>query len=125
MVRRADFASKSAGFFFETTDGELGAVVTVVKVSLNPMLEAATLFTLRDVHQLVQEQLAITPGIGSNDNRVADGHAATSRGNDLGIPRCLGQLFIVRQRDPIDDQHFDTGTILHANAARIGDLQRS
>ena len=89
------------------------------------MLEAATLFTLRDVHQLVQEQLAITPGIGSNDNRVADGHAATSRGNDLGIPRCLGQLFIVRQRDPIDDQHFDTGTILHANAARIGDLQRS
>ena len=89
------------------------------------MLEVATLFTLRDVHQLVQEQLAITPGIGPNDNRVADGHAATGRGNDLGIPRRLGQVFVVRQRDPIDDEHFDTGTILHANAARIGDLLRS
>jgi len=55
LVRRADFASESAGFFFETTNGELGAVVTVDKVSLNPMLEAATLFTLRDVHQLVEE----------------------------------------------------------------------
>ena len=55
MVRRADFASKSAGFFFERADGELGAVVTVVKISLNPMIEAATLFTLRDVHELVQE----------------------------------------------------------------------
>ena len=55
LVRRADFASESAGFFFETADGELGAVVTVDKVSLNPMLEAATLFTLRDVHQLVEE----------------------------------------------------------------------
>ena len=125
LVRRADFASESAGFFFETADGELGAVVTVDKVSLNPMLEAATLFTLRDVHQLVEEQLAITPGIGPNDNRVADGDAATSRRNDLGIPRCLGQVFIVRQRNPIDDQHFYTGTILHADAARIDDLQRS
>ena len=55
MVRRADFASKSAGFFFERADRELGAVVTVVKISLNPMIEAATLFTLRDVHELVQE----------------------------------------------------------------------
>jgi len=88
------------------------------------MLEAATLFTLRDVHQLVQEQLAITPGIGPNDNRVADGDAATGRGNDLGILRGRGQLCIVRQRNSIDDQHFDTGQILHADAARIGDLPR-
>jgi len=83
------------------------------------------LFTLRDVHQLVQQQLAITPGIGPNDNRVADGDAATGRGNDLSILRSRGQLCIVRQRNSIDDQHFDTGQILHADAARIGDLPRS
>jgi len=125
LVRRADFASKSAGFFFETAEGELGAVVTVDKVSLNPMLEAAALFTLRDVHQLVEEQLAITPGIGPNDNRVADGDTAAGRGDDLGILRGRGQLCIVGERNSIDDQHFDTGGILHADAARIGDLPRS
>ena len=56
---------------------------------------------------------------------MADGHAATGRGNDLGILRGRGQLFIVRQRNPIDDQDSNTGTILHADTARIGDLPRS
>jgi hypothetical protein len=37
----------------------------------------------------------------------------------MGAPRSLSQLLIVRQWNPIDDQHFDTGTILNAESTRI------
>jgi hypothetical protein len=117
-----DFAGQAARFIFKRADGEVGAGLTVGKVLPNKGLQTATSFTLRYVHQLVKEQLAIAPAIGTDDNPMADGYAARSVGDDMSAPRRLRQFLIIRQRNPIDHQHSDTVTILNACSTRIFQL---
>ena len=112
--------SKAPRFFFERADGELGAGVAVGEIFSDPRFEAAASFALSDMHELVDDQLAIAPTIGANDDAMADGYATRSVGNDLGVPRGRSQRLIIRQRNSIDDQHSDTGTILNANPTCIG-----
>ncbi len=119
-VRGADFVSKAPRFFFETADGELGAGAAVAEIFPNPRFEAATSFALSDVHELMEDQLAIAPAISPNDDAMTDGYATRSIGNDLGVPRGLSQRLIIGQRNPIDDQHSDTGTILNADPTCVG-----
>ena len=95
-VRGADFVSNPPRFVFERADGEFGARATVAEVLLNKRLKATTSFTLSDVDELVQDQFAIAPAIGTNDNPMADGRAATRLGDDVGAPRGLGELRVVR-----------------------------
>ena len=118
-VRIADFVSNPPRFVFERADSEVGARVTVAEILLNERLKAATSFTLSDVDELVQDQLAIAPAIGANDNPMADGRAARSVSDDMGAPRGLSELLVVRQRNSIDDQHFDSGTIPNPDSMRI------
>ena len=121
-VRGADFMSNPPRLVFERADGEVGARATIAEIILNKRLKATTSFTLSDVDELVQDQLAIAPAIGANDNPMADGRAATRLGDDVGAPRGLGELRVVRQRNSIDDQHFDPGTIPNSDSMRIGSL---
>src|SRR6202043_4073764 len=107
---------------FERTDGEVGARATVAEILLNERLKATTSFTLRDVDELMEDQLAIAPAIGANDNPMADGRAATSLGDDMGATRGLSQLRVVRQRNSIDDEHSYPGTIPNPDSMRIGGL---
>src|SRR5437879_5600029 len=86
----ADFVSQSPRFCFERADGELDAALAVAQIFAHEWLEAAAAFALRDVRELVQEQFAVTPGIGADNDAVADGHAARSLGDDLGAPGGLG-----------------------------------
>ena len=72
----------------------------------------------------MQEQFAVLLAIPPDDNAVPDGHAAGCIGDDLSAPRCLSQLLIVRQRDPIDDQDPHAGRILNAASVCIGELPR-
>ena len=112
--------SKAPRFLFERANGEFGAGVAVGKIFSDPRFEAATSFALSDMHELVDDQLAIAPAIGANDDAMTDSYTATSIGNDLGMPRGLSQRLIIGQRNPIDDQHSDTGTILNADPTCIG-----
>ena len=118
-VRSADFVSNPPRFVFERADGEFGARATVAEILLNERLKATASFALSDVDELVQDQLAIAPAIGANDNPMADGRAARSVGDDMGAPRGVSELLVVRQRNSIDDQHFDPGTIPNADSMRI------
>ena len=95
-VRGADFVSNPPRFVFESADGEVGARATVAEIFLNERLKATTSFTLSDVDELVQDQLAIAPAIGANDNPMADGRPARSVGDDMGAPRGLSELLVVR-----------------------------
>src|SRR5207253_268810 len=83
-------------------------------------LKATTSFTLSDVDELVQDQFAIAPAIGPNNNSMADGGAAGSISDDMGEPRGLSELLVVRQRNSIDHQHFHPGTIPNPDSMRIG-----
>ena len=115
----ADFARSAARFVFERADGEIGAVVTVAKILLDPRLEAAASFTLRDVDEIMQKQFAVAPGIGTNDDGVAEADAPYIVGDNAGASRRLGQLRIVGQGNAINHQHSHAGTILNASPARI------
>ena len=75
-VGEANFAGDAPGFVFKWADGEVGAGETFGKIFLNKLLEAAALFTLRDVDELMHEQFSIPPAICTNNNSVADARAA-------------------------------------------------
>jgi len=122
-VDSADFASNPPRFLLERAEGELGAGTTFAEILPNERLKAASSFTLSHVHELVQDQLTIAPAIGSNDDSMTDGYPTRNVGNDMGAPRSLSQLLIVRQWNPIDHQHFDTGTILNPESTRISSIR--
>ena len=107
-VSCAELVSNPARLFFKRTDTELGAMVSIVEVLADPLLEAATALALRNVNEIMQEQLTIAPGIGSNDNGMTKTDAARVVRDYAGPPRGLGQLLIIGQGNPIDDQHSDT-----------------
>lgn len=119
-VGRADFASSSARFFFERADGELGASVAIAKILLNPRFKAAAALALRDVHKIVQNQFPVAPGISADNERVAETYATCIGRDYAGASRGLRQLGVVGNRDSINNQRPDTGTILDAGQARIG-----
>src|SRR5436853_1892577 len=121
-VRSADVVSNPPRFVFERAGGEFSARATVAEILLNKRLKATTSFTLSDVDELVQDQFAIAPAIGPNNNSMADGGAAGSISDDMGEPRGLSELLVVRQRNSIDHQHFHPGTIPNPDSMRIGDL---
>ena len=62
------------------------------------------------------------PGIRPDDDAMAEGCRARRVGDDLSVPRCLGQFRIFGQRDPIDYQHPHPGRIMNAASLCIGDL---
>ena len=74
------------------------------------------------MHQLVQEQFAIAPGIGSNDDGVTDRDGAAEVRYDLRSASRLSQLRFFRQRHAIDGQNSDTRDLFHADLASVGDL---
>ena len=115
----ANGASESACFFFERANGELGTGLTVAQILADPLFETATAFALRDVHEIVQEQFAIAPGIGANDDGIAEAYAPCIVGDYAGASRRLRQFRIVWQRNAIDNQHAHAGTIPNASPARI------
>jgi hypothetical protein len=86
----------------------------------DPLFETATALALRDVHEIVQEQFAIAPGIGASDDGMAKSDATRFRGNDLRASRGLRQFAAIRQWDSIDDQNSDALTIANSGKARIG-----
>src|SRR6266849_1567447 len=65
----ADFVSQSPRFCFERANGELGAALAVAQIFADEWLEAAAAFALRHVCELVQEQFAVTPGTGADNDR--------------------------------------------------------
>ena len=99
----ADFARESACLLFERADGELGAGVTVAEILLNPLLEPAAALALRDVDKVVQNQFAVAPGIGADNEDVPETDATGIVRDYPGAPSGLRQLFMVRHRNTIDD----------------------
>lgn len=118
----ADFASHPPCFLFEDAEGEAGTGLTVAEILPNPALKPAATFTLRDVNELMQEQLPVAPAIAANDDPMANGDAAGSVGDDEAAPGGFGQFCIIRERNAIDDQHFNPVSISNADPPRIGEV---
>ena len=93
--------------------------MSIAKVSANPWLEPATLFALRDVHEIVQKQLAVAPAIVSNNDGVAEADTTRVVRDDTRALRGLRQIGIVGQRNTFDDENANSGIIPHAGEARI------
>jgi hypothetical protein len=119
LIRRADFAGESPSFFFEWADGEASGVETLAEILRNKWLETATAFALGDVDELMDEQLAIAPTIGPDNDPVADAGAARRGSDDVAAARDLRQPLIVRQRKSFHDQNPDARTIPNAGSTRI------
>lgn len=100
----------------------MSGIVAVAEILFHPLLEAAAAFALRDVDEIMQNQFPIGPGIGADNERVAEAYATCVVRDYAGAPRGLRQLGVVRQRDTIDDQHFYPRTILDAGETGIGDV---
>jgi hypothetical protein len=118
-VACANLPGERARFFFESTDGELGAITTIGKIFADPLLEPTAAFALGDVNEIMQEQFAIAPAVGANDNGVAESDAPGLQSEDAGAARGFGECRIVRQRNAIDHQDPDTIAILNSRAHRI------
>jgi hypothetical protein len=118
----AKFAGQAASFIFEGPDAEIGRRVPIGEIFQEKGFQAAAAFALRDVHHLMQEQLAVLPAIRPNNYSVPDRNTARRLGDDLSAARGLGQLLILRQRDPIHHEHPDAGTVLNAGLPRVGQL---
>lgn len=88
------------------------------------MGKAAAAFALRDVDEIMQNQLAIVPGINPNDERVTETDATCVFGNDADAFRRLGQFRNLRERNPIDDQHSDPVAILHSDELGVVGMPR-
>ena len=108
LIRRgpagADFAGEPARFFFERAESELSAVAAIAEILIDPGFEAAAAFALRDVHEIVDEQFAIAPGIGPNDHGMAKAYATSVVREDAGATRGLSQLGTVGQGNTIHHQ---------------------
>lgn len=88
-------------------------MVAVGQIFLNPRFEAAASLALRDMHKIVQKQLAVAPSIGADDDGMAEAHAPGIVADYSRAPRRFGQLLVIGQRNPIDDQDSDPRTILN------------
>jgi len=103
----------------------VGAIATVADILADPWFETAAAFALGDMHKIMQEQFAVAPGISPNNNSMAKTYATRVVGDDAGVPRGFSQLAILGHRNPIDHQHSDFGTILHAGETRVGHVPRA
>jgi hypothetical protein len=74
---------------------------------------------LRDVDEIVQKKLAVAPGVGPNDDGVAEADASRIVCEYAGASRRFRQLRIVGQRNPIHHQNSDAVVILNAGPARV------
>lgn len=118
-VGGADFAGNAAGLLFERTQGEAGGSLTIDEIMPNPLLEAAASLALGDVHEIVQEQFAVTPCFRADHDRVADSDATRVLGDNMSAPNRVSQLAAFRQRDSIDDQHSNALNIPNPGQARV------
>src|ERR1041385_20218 len=103
----ANLPGQPSGFFFEPAGAKLRGRATVTQVAPNPRLESAAAFALRDMYQVMHEQFAVTPGVGADDDSGAKPDTSRLLGEDANMAGGLGQLRVLRQRHPIDDQHAD------------------
>jgi hypothetical protein len=124
LLRSANLPGNPSSFFFERTDSETGGIETFAEVFPNKRFETAIAFTLRDMDELMHEQLAIAPAIGANNNSVADARATGGGGNEDVFPREIREPLIIRKRETFHDQNSDAGTILNASSVRIRGVLR-
>lgn len=124
-VRGADFAGDPARFLFEDAESEAGRGPAVEKILLNPLLQAAASLALRDMHKIVDEQLAVAPRFRANDEGVAESDATRFRGDDTSAPGCLSQFAAFRERNPFNEQNSNPLTIHHPGPARISQVLRT
>ena len=73
----------------------------------------------------MQNQFAIVPGINANNESMTKTRATCVFGNDADAFRRLRQFRILRERNPIDQQHSDPGAIPHPDEIGVVRMPRS
>ena len=76
LTRAADFSRDAPRFFFERANGEPRRRLAIAEVINREALQTARAFTLCDVDELMQKQLAISPVIRSDHDSESNRDAA-------------------------------------------------
>src|ERR1700693_1570799 len=124
-VGSAEFARKSARFFFQRADGELRTTVAIAEILAAPLFEPTGALALRDMDEIMQNQFAVVPDIDADNQRVTKTRAAGVLGKDTGSSRDFGELRTFRQRNSIDDQHSHVARIFYAGKHCIRNVARA
>jgi hypothetical protein len=77
---------------------------------------------LGDVHEIVQEQFAVTPRFRANYDRVPDSDTTRVLSNNMSAPSRVSQFAAFRQRDSIYNQHPNALNIPDAGPARVSQV---
>ena len=101
-VIAADFAGDAKRFLFERADSEIRTVGAVAKILADPLGQTAAAFALRNVDEIMQNQLAIVPSVDANNESVTKTDAAGVFGDDANAFRRRRQSGIFRERNSID-----------------------
>ena len=104
-VGGTNISGNAPRFLFERTNAEFFALMPIRQIALNKRLESPASLTLRDMDQLMQNQFAIAPGIGANNDAVSERYSATGASDDLSVSGNGGEFFVFWQRDAIDNQN--------------------
>src|SRR5438270_12389441 len=122
---RANVAGQSASLLLEITNGEIRAIGAIGQILADPLLKSAAVLALRNVDKIMQNQFAIVPGIGPNDQSMTKAYATSVFRNDTGASRRRRQTFVIGQGNSIYHQDPDSGNFVHAGANGIFDMART
>ena len=116
--------SDASGFLLERADSEIRTALAIAKIARNPIFETAAAFALGDVDQIMHNELAIAPGIDPNDEGVSESNAARILGDNAGAPGGFGQVGMGRQRNTVDHEQTDPGTVLDSRPDSVFGITR-
>ena len=125
LLAGTNLAGDAASFVFERSETELSGVASIAQILTHERFQTAAAFALRDMDQLMDEQLSIMPAVGADNDRMTNRHCPAGVGNDLRELRGLGQLLVVGHRDARDYQDANAVNLLNAHAFGVGALARS
>ena len=120
----ANFVSDASGFLLERADSKIGATLTIAKIVRDPFFETAAALALGDVDQIMHNELAIAPGIDPNDEGVSESNAARILSGNARAPGGFGQLRMGRQRDTVDHEQTDPGTVMDSRPDSVRGITR-
>jgi len=118
----ADLAGPTTSLVFERTQAEIPRCAAIKQIFSDEIVQAAATLALRHMNKLMEEQLAVSPAVGSNNDGVPHSHASRRVGDDLGVAGGRRELLVFRQQDAVNHQDPDSGRFGDTYVARVGNL---
>jgi hypothetical protein len=120
--RCANLPGPGTRFIFKRAEAEIAGAATIREVFAHERFKAATAFALGDVNELMNQQLPVLPAIGADNYAMTDGDGFGGVRDDLGVPGCICQFFVVGHRNAVNHKDPDSSRVLNSGALGVGNL---